>query len=245
MRYLLLGDVHANIDALEAVLTSAHEAGYDHILVLGDLVGYGGDPGAVVDRIQSLHPYGAVRGNHDRTAARLSGTTHFNPLAKQAAAWTRNTLSPEQARYLAQLRAGPLVVDDLIEICHGTPYDEDAYVFDSIDAIRAIQYASRPVCLFGHTHAPLVIYLERGELGYDDVSDGVVVSLREGARYLVNPGSVGQPRDGDPRAAYAIVDTSRSTVFFRRVPYAIAHAQERIRQAGLSEALALRLAAGR
>jgi predicted phosphodiesterase len=245
MRYLLLADVHANLDALEAVLTSAQEAGYDQILVLGDLVGYGGDPKAVVNRIRAISPIAAVRGNHDKTAARLSDAENFNPLAKQAATWTRNTLSPEQARYLAQLPAGPLVVDDLIEICHGTPFDEDAYVFDSLDAIRALQHASRPVCLFAHTHVPQVVYLDRDELAYDDVADGVVVSLRAGARYLVNPGSVGQPRDGDPRAAYAIVDSTRREVLFRRVDYAVAHAQERVRQAGLSEALALRLAAGR
>jgi diadenosine tetraphosphatase ApaH/serine/threonine PP2A family protein phosphatase len=245
MRYLLLGDVHANIDALDAVLASAREAGYGHVLVLGDLVGYGGDPNAVVARIQSLSPYAAVRGNHDRTAAGLSDAENFNPLAKQAAGWTRDALSPDQARYLSQLPVGPLQVDSLIEICHGTPFDEDAYVFDSLDAIRALQHALRPVCVFGHTHVPMVVYLENGELGYDDVADGVVVALRAGARYLVNPGSVGQPRDGDSRAAYAIVDTDRSEIRFRRVAYAVAHAQDRIRQAGLPESLALRLAAGR
>ena len=245
MRYLLLGDVHANIDALEAVLTSACEAGYDQILVLGDLVGYGGDPNAVVDRVQSLRPRAAVRGNHDKTAAGLSDAEHFNPLAKHAAAWTRDILTPKHVRYLAQLLAGPLQVDDVIEICHGSPFDEDAYIFDSLDAIRALHDASRPVCLFGHTHVPLVVYLEQGELGYNDVSNGAVVPFREGSRYLVNAGSVGQPRDGDPRAAYAIVDTNRSEILFRRVPYPIAQAQERIRQAGLSDALAMRLEVGR
>jgi diadenosine tetraphosphatase ApaH/serine/threonine PP2A family protein phosphatase len=245
MRYLLLCDVHANLDALEAVLTSAHESGFDHILALGDLVGYGGDPNAVVERVRSLNLLAAVRGNHDRTAAGLSDAENFNPLAKQAAAWTRDSLSPEQARYLAHLPAGPLQVDEVIEICHGTPFDEDAYVFDSLDAIRALQHASRPVCLFGHTHVPMVVYLDRGELAYDDVADGAVVSLRAGARYLVNPGSVGQPRDGDPRAAYAIVDTDRREILFRRVAYDVAHAQERIRQADLPDSLAERLAAGR
>jgi len=245
MRYLVLADVHANIDALEAVLDAAARAVYERVLVLGDLVGYGAEPNAVVQRIRALDGVSAVRGNHDKVASGAADTEDFNPLARQAAAWTVEAVSPENRAFLATLPLGPVQVDDLIEICHGAPFDEDAYVVDSLDAIRAINDALRPVCVYGHTHIPVAMALVRGEFKYEDTDAGDTVTLEPGARYMINAGSVGQPRDGDPRAAWAVIDTAARRVEFHRTEYDVAAAQARILKAGLPESLARRLATGR
>jgi diadenosine tetraphosphatase ApaH/serine/threonine PP2A family protein phosphatase len=140
-----------------------------------------------------------------------------------------------------------MIADDMIEICHGTPFDEDAYVFDDLDALRAMHAARRPLCLFGHTHVQVGHYLSRDEFGLASVDDTrpLSIALEESNRYLVNPGSVGQPRDGDPRAGFGIVDTTAREVTLYRVEYPIAKAQARIMQEGLPDVLAQRLALGR
>lgn len=245
MRYLVLSDVHANLEALDTALQAAARAGYDRVLVLGDLVGYGADPNGVVERIRQLDPAAIIRGNHDRVATGQGDAESFNPLAREAAEWTSRTLDASHVAYLEGLPAGPLQVDDLLEICHGSPLDEDAYVIDGLDALRALQGASRQLCLFGHTHVPLAVALERGEIIYEEAGDGETIRIREGRRYLINAGSVGQPRDGDPRAGFAIVDTGARAIRFFRVAYPVEAAQARIRQAGLPASLAARLAAGR
>src|SRR5436309_12220396 len=209
MRYLVLTDIHANLEALEMCLAVARRRAYDQTLVLGDLVGYGPDPNAVVERVQALKPVAIVRGNHDKVACGLEQAEGFNSVAKSAARWTLDMLTPEYRDWLCDLPHGPILVDDVVEICHGSPFDEDAYIFDELDAVRALKVATRPLCLFGHTHYPVTFELE-GET-IDSVGGSAVaesqLEIRDGCRYLVNPGSVGQPRDGDPRAAYAIVDS--------------------------------------
>ena len=151
MRYLVISDIHGNLEALDTVLTVV-EGRYDKVLVLGDLVGYGADPNAVIDRVRELEPHSVIRGNHDKVAAGLDDGESFNSVARSAVLWTYEALTPANREYLAELPAGPQAVDDLLEICHGTPFDEDAYLFDDLDALRAFEAASRPVCLFGHTH---------------------------------------------------------------------------------------------
>lgn len=247
MRYLVLSDIHANLEALEACLRDAGTRGCDQTLVLGDIVGYGADPNAVVARVQELKPAALVRGNHDKVACGLDDADGFNPVARSAAYWTRDALTAEHRRWLAALPRGPQLVDDLIEICHGSPLDEDLYVLDELDALRALKRARRPVCLFGHTHCPSTFRLAGGMLeSHGPATSGAVeIHLRSGAKYLVNPGSVGQPRDGDPRAAYAIVDTTGRHIALHRVSYAVEVAQNKIVEAGLPEVLARRLAAGR
>ena len=138
MRYLVLSDIHSNLEALEAVLRASAAQHYDAVLVLGDLVGYGADPNAVVDRVRGLNPAAIVRGNHDKVAAGLDDAEDFNPMAKSAAHWTRESLTPQTLEYLRDLPTGPLIVDDMIEICHGSPLDEDLYVVADIDAARSI-----------------------------------------------------------------------------------------------------------
>jgi diadenosine tetraphosphatase ApaH/serine/threonine PP2A family protein phosphatase len=247
MRYLVLSDIHANMEAFEAVLAAAKTLSYDRILVLGDLVGYGADPNAVIDKVRTLRPHALIRGNHDKVGSGLESPEGFNAVARSAIRWTYDALTPENRDWLAALPAGPVVVDDLIEICHGTPFDEDAYVFDDLDALRSLHAAERPVCLFGHTHVQ-VGYTLTGNLftlATIDDSRPLTIDLPEDGRHLVNPGSVGQPRDGDPRAAYAIADTDRRDVVIYRTDYDIDRARARILEEGLPEILAQRLALGR
>ncbi|MES1256023.1 MAG: metallophosphoesterase family protein [Acidobacteriota bacterium] len=247
MRYLVLTDIHANVEALDACLADASRRGYDAALVLGDVVGYGADPNAVVEKIIALAPAALVRGNHDKVAAGLEGADGFNAVAKAAALWTLDTLTSGHRDWLAALPTGPSLVDAAVEICHGSPYDEDAYLFDAVAAARALRAARHPICLFGHTHQPVVF--EQSPKGTSSArlseSGETRLRLRAGGKYLVNPGAVGQPRDGDPRAAYALLDTDRRTLDLIRVSYPVADAQEKIRKAGLPDALALRLANGR
>jgi diadenosine tetraphosphatase ApaH/serine/threonine PP2A family protein phosphatase len=247
MRYLILTDIHANLEALDACLADARARGYDEALVLGDLVGYGGDPNAVTERVRELEPLALVRGNHDKVACGLEEAEGFNAVAKSAAMWTSDVLTPAHREYLAALPEGPHAVDDLVEICHGSPFDEDAYIFDELDAVRALKVSSRPLCLFGHTHYPVTF--ELSPQGFDTVGPAAAsearLTLKPDAKYLLNPGSVGQPRDGDPRAAYAIVDVDRKCVELFRLVYPVEQAQAKVMKAGLPEVLAQRLALGR
>jgi len=245
MRYLVLSDIHANIDALETVLTHATEQGYDEVMILGDLVGYGAEPNSVIDRLRDLPIAAAIRGNHDRAACGLDDGESFNEVARASAAATARILTARNREYLKSLPAGPLSVSALTEICHGTPYDEDAYVFDEMDAVYALRAASRPLCLFGHTHAPFGARLKGDDLEFVELPPGEALAIAEGHRWLVNVGSVGQPRDGDPRAGYGILDEEARTVVCYRVAYPVERAQARIREAGLPEALARRLTLGR
>jgi predicted phosphodiesterase len=247
MRYLILSDIHANLEALETVLSDAQARGYDETLVLGDLVGYGADPNAVVDRVRALQPAAIVRGNHDKVAFGLDQAEGFNTVAREAAHWMLEVLTPENREWIAALPQGPRAVNDLIEICHGAPYDEDAYIFDETDARLALKAATRPLCLFGHTHYPVTFELANGSCTRRGPAADTEarLELSKGVRYLLNPGSVGQPRDGDPRAAYAIVDTGARRVELFRLTYPVEAAQAKVINAGLPEILARRLAAGR
>jgi predicted phosphodiesterase len=248
MRYLVISDIHANLEALEAVLRASAAQKYDTVLVLGDLVGYGADPNAVVERIRDLKPAAVVRGNHDKVAANLEEAEDFNPMARAAANWTREALTKEALEYLRGLPTGPLIVDDTVEISHGSPLDEDLYVVADLDAIRSIDVSRRPVCLFGHTHAALCARLDgrnRLEIDAPQGHPELHITLHPDVKYLINPGSVGQPRDGDSRAAYAIADVAGKQVTLYRVAYPIEAAQKKILDAGLPPMLAYRLGMGR
>jgi diadenosine tetraphosphatase ApaH/serine/threonine PP2A family protein phosphatase len=247
MRYLVLTDIHANLEALDTCLADARGHTFDRTLVLGDVVGYGPDPNVVVERIRALNPVAMVRGNHDKVACGLEQADGFNAVARSAAHWTLEVLTPAHREWLAALPEGPILVDDTVEICHGSPFDEDAYIFDELDAVRALKVATRPLCLFGHTHYPVTFELSADS--FDTVGSPPAaqraVQLRPGCKYLMNPGSVGQPRDGDPRAAYAIVDTDTRAVELFRLSYAVEETQGKIVKAGLPDVLAQRLAVGR
>jgi diadenosine tetraphosphatase ApaH/serine/threonine PP2A family protein phosphatase len=247
MRYLVLADIHANIEALDACLADATTRKYDRTLVLGDLVGYGPDPGTAIERVRALEPFAIVRGNHDKVACGLDSANDFNAIAKSAALWTHDILSPAHRDWLAALPQGPRQVDELIEICHGSPFDEDAYIFDELDALRALKASVRPLCLFGHTHCPIAFELAEDTLESTAPSPPLAVQffLIGQSKYLLNPGAVGQPRDGDPRAAYAIVDIENRRVELFRLKYPVEQTQAKVIKAGLPEVLAQRLAVGR
>ena len=246
MRYLILSDIHANLEGLEAVLDDAKGL-WDQCLVLGDLVGYGADPAAVIARVQALAPAAIIRGNHDKVACGLDDAREFNNVARLAAEWTAAQLSDAQREYLRTLPQGPTEIDGRVEICHGAPFDEDHYIFDAADARRSLAEASRPLCLFGHTHLPVVFRRVDDVLsgGTPDPDSQTVVNLQRGVRYLINPGSVGQPRDGDPRAGYAILDDDKQELTMIRVRYPVDEAQAKIHAAGLPPSLANRLGLGR
>ena len=244
LKYLVISDIHANIEALDAVLNTA--GSYDHALVLGDLVGYGADPNAVIDRVRSLPAATFIRGNHDKVGAGLENTDGFNYLARHAIAWTASALTPDHRQWLAALPRGPVIIDDLVEICHGAPFDEDVYIFDDLDAMRALHVARRPLCLFGHTHVVAAFYVTSEMRSVDGIRAAQIDIPPDGrTRFLVNCGAVGQPRDGDPRAAYGILDTATRTLSLQRVEYDVPGAQAKILAAGLPDVLAQRLAVGR
>jgi len=244
LRYLIISDIHANLQALEAVLDDATRVGYDDVLMLGDLVGYGADPGPVMERTFGLEPRGFIRGNHDKVAAGLESAEFFNDVARASIEWTAQTLTPDQLDRLRALPAGPQSITDELEICHGAPFDEDYYIFDEGDAARALETAGGRLCFYGHTHVPAVFSLGSDPLQHEPgLEDDELRLPREGPA-LINVGSVGQPRDGDPRAAYGLLDTDRRTIRMRRVEYDVARAQARIVEVGLPPWLAHRLARG-
>jgi predicted phosphodiesterase len=244
MRYFVITDIHANLEALDVCHADASRRGYDRALVLGDIIGYGPDPNAVIERVQALQPAAIVRGNHDKIAFGLEQAEAFNINARTAAQWTLAALGPAHRDWLVRLPQGPVIVDDQVEICHGSPLDEDEYIFDEIEAGRALEASRRPLCLFGHTHVGLGFSLVGRALGTLTSSGGGLV-LEPDVKYLLNPGSVGQPRDGDPRAAYALVDTEARRVELVRLDYPVAVTQQKMIDAGLPDPLIRRLAAGR
>jgi diadenosine tetraphosphatase ApaH/serine/threonine PP2A family protein phosphatase len=245
MRYLVISDIHANLEALEAVM--ADVGTFDQALVLGDVIGYGADPNAVVERLRGMGKVTFIRGNHDKVGTGLETVGGFNHLARQAIQWTAATLTDLNRMWVATLPQGPVQVDDLVEICHGSPFDEDVYIFDELDVRQAFASARRPVCLFGHTHVPAAIRLTGSTLQPLAMTRGTPfeLTLEPGSRYLVNCGAVGQPRDGDPRAGYGVVDTDARTLTNNRLAYDVPRAQAKIIAAGLPDVLAQRLAVGR
>lgn len=247
MRYLVLTDIHANLEGLQACLADARTKGFDQILILGDIVGYGPDPNPVIDTIRELSPLAIVRGNHDKVAMGLNQAEGFHAAARAAATWMLESLTDANRQWLIELPMGPTVVEGGVEICHGAPFDEDAYIFDELDARQAFDAARAPLTFFGHTHFSVAFRLADRTLevvGPSPTGD-TRLTLDEHAKYLINPGSVGQPRDGDPRAAYAIFDVDARRVEMLRVAYDIEATQQKMYGAGLPEALARRLSAGR
>lgn len=246
MRYLIVSDLHSNWEALDAVL-QVTAGRYDAVLCCGDLVGYGADPNAITDWARA-NVVAVVRGNHDRASVGLEDLEWFNASARAAALWTERQLTPENAAYIRALPRGPLPVASF-EIVHGSPMDEDEYLADSFEATAAFQYVNALLVFFGHTHLQGgFIWRRHGvEVVSNPAWQGGTGPLRiePEVPYLLNPGSVGQPRDNDPRAACLVYDSAEALVTFYRLEYDLAKAQDKIRRAGLPAVLADRLAVGR
>ena len=245
MRYLIISDIHSNWDALDAVLADAAFS-YDRILCLGDLVGYGPDPNRVVDWIRE-HAYRVIRGNHDKVCCGLENDEWFNPVAQQAVRWTRAQLSETNLQYLRQLPKGPLRVEDFY-LVHGSPLDEDEYILSTHDVANQFEYLEGWLYFFGHTHVQGAFQARRHGIRYLEgprPQEGQRhLELEESWVYLVNPGSVGQPRDGDRRAAYLIYDSEARTIELKRAEYDVERTWRKIAEAGLPQSLADRLLFG-
>jgi predicted phosphodiesterase len=247
VRYLILSDIHANQTAFTKILESA-KGRYDKAVCLGDLVGYGPDPEEVTNLVREISAT-TIRGNHDKAVAGLTDFEDFNPVARFAVLWTRDKLRPENLSYLKDLPRGPVQSDNFTMI-HGSLHDEDEYVFAPELALPGLQDAPSQVVFFGHTHLQGGFTLKGEEMGvlqFKPTADApfATLSIEKGTTYLLNPGSIGQPRDGDPRAAFAIADLDKHIVEFWRVPYDIEDVQRRMTQAGLPEPLIMRLSFGR
>jgi predicted phosphodiesterase len=247
LRYLILSDIHANVTALNAALNAA-KGKWDQAVCLGDIVGYGPDPNEAIDRVRSLGAF-TIRGNHDKAVVGLLDAEDFNPLAQAAVLWTREQLLPDNRAYLETLPKGPLSVGGFT-IIHGALYDEDEYIFAPEQAFESMLEAPSQVTFFGHTHIQGGFIL-RGQM-IESMNFRLFPELSHwqraietGSFYLVNPGSVGQPRDGDPRCAFAIMDVENGSVEFWRVPYDVEAVQSRMAEAALPEPLILRLSFGR
>lgn len=246
MRYLVLSDMHANWPAFETVLEAYPPGDFDRVVILGDLVGYGARPNEVVEAVREMGADTVViRGNHDKVASGIDSDEYFNPAARRAARWTQSELSESNLDYVRELPAGPVDVGEGVAICHGSPQDEDAYVLSSDEAHRCFMASDARVILFGHTHVTCFFSLGSAEMEVDwGMDEGEELELEPGRRYLINPGSVGQPRDSDPRAACLILDTELDRVVWHRIEYPIETAQREILRADLPYFLAERLASG-
>lgn len=240
MRFAIFGDIHANLHALQAVLSDAKEQDTTHYVCMGDVVGYNAFPRECLDIIRELD-CPTVKGNHDEQASMDITQEGLNPLAEEALDWTREQLAPADQQWLRELRMQRQVRDfTIVHSTLDTPH-KWGYVTTQLDAAASFSYQHTGICFIGHTHVPRAYVRESS---VRTLSFGTL-QIQRNQKYLVNVGSVGQPRDGDWRAAYCIYDTVKNEVELRRLPYDLRGAQQAILAAGLPEKLAGRLSIGR
>jgi len=239
MRFAIFGDIHANLEALTAVLADAKEAGCTHHVCIGDIVGYNANPHECVELIRGLG-CPVVKGNHDEQAYMCDDLDNFNPLAEVAIRWTRDNLTDDDKRWLQGLRLVRQVRDfSIVHATLDTPH-QWGYVFNQLDAAASFNYQYTNVCFYGHTHAPRA-YVRDGSVRSVPLD---ILHIQPGKKYFINVGSVGQPRDGDWHAAYCIYHADKNYVELRRIEYDIYTAQDKVVEAGLPQRLADRLALG-
>ena len=239
-KYAILGDIHSNLEALQVVLADARARGVTNYACVGDIVGYNANPRECLDLVRDLR-CACVRGNHDHYCAFEEKLDGFHPLAADVVGWTRSQLSAADVDFLRGLPyAMPVEFFTIVHSTLDTP-EMWGYVFDKFEAEANFSYQPTALCFFGHTHVPLAFEKT------SDVKFGLYskIKISLGRKYFINVGSVGQPRDGDPRCAYVTYDLASNEVELHRLEYNIAAAQQKIQRAGLPERLALRLAQGR
>ncbi|MGB8707900.1 MAG: metallophosphoesterase family protein [Dehalococcoidia bacterium] len=242
MRYAILADIHSNLAAFEAVLSDADgRGGFDKIWCLGDVVGYGPDPNECIKRLRQFE-HVCVAGNHDWAAIGKMDTAEFNPVAAVAAHWTAQQLTAEEKDYLENL---PLILrEDCFTLAHGSPRDPIwEYLLSTEAAQDNFTCFETPYCLVGHSHVPLIFELVSNKAVYRMFPEGTNLKLGK-KRIIINPGGVGQPRDGDPRASYALYDTEARAIRHYRVEYDIPATQKKMEKRGLPKPLILRLSVG-
>ena len=246
MRYFIFSDVHANLEAFDAVLSAIAEDQVDRIIFLGDIVGYGAQPNEVVDRLKELKPDAMIRGNHDKVIAGIEDGSSFQDLARTSAMWARLQIRPDNKAYLQCMPQGPLTLEEKeIQISHGSPHDEDFYIVSHWDARPILHQSQSWIVFHGHTHFPMIYSTESKFSQCYPEDDEFYYRLLEDKQYLINPGSVGQPRDQNPKASFAILDTDENIICIKRIGYDIQATQRTIREAGLPTWHADRLADGR
>jgi predicted phosphodiesterase len=245
VRLLILADIHANWYALETVIADA-EGQYDQILCCGDLVGYNPHPDRVTEWVKQNSAC-VIRGNHDKVVAGLERLDWFNEVAQIAARWTISTMQTSGVEFLRGLSQGPIATAGF-QICHGSPRDEDEYMTNAVEAAPCFSFVTDDLVFFGHSHVQGGFVQRRNKVltipAVKKKERESVFQLEPDAAYMVNPGSVGQPRDGDARAAYAIYETDQKVVMLRRVAYPIMKTATDIRAAGLPDILGMRLIHG-
>ncbi len=240
MRYGIISDIHGNLEALEVILKILKKEGVDEYLFAGDVVGYGANPRECIEIVRNLPGFRGVAGNHDWGVLNKTSLEFFNPVAKEALLWTREELTESDLDFLENL---PLVVEEEeFTLVHATlEYPEEwSYIYSTYEAHRNLEILKTRVCFFGHSHIP-IFFLENEHITYGREE---IIELKEGYRYLVNVGSVGQPRDGDPRACAVIFDTEKEEIRYIRKDYPIRKAQEKIWDKGLPRVLGTRLEYG-
>lgn len=240
MRFAIFGDIHANLHALQAVLADTRDQGCTHSICMGDVVGYNAFPKECLEIVRELE-CPVVKGNHDEQVSMDYTQEGLNPLAEEALDWTRDRLDEADKLWLRELRIQRLVRDfTVVHASLDTPH-KWGYVTSALDAAASFTYQHTGICFIGHTHRP-VVYVRDGSVSMQPFE---TLQIEKNKKYLVNVGSVGQPRDGDWRAAYCIYDTDKNEMTLRRIPYDLEGAQRAILEANLPEKLALRLANGR
>ncbi len=249
MIYLIISDIHSNLEALEAIFDAASGYRYETVLLLGDVVGYGPNPDEVINFIKHIpQKVISVRGNHDYLA--LSDVRIF-PLLSEAAEsgimWTRDNMSISSREFLREMPKGPILLRNSFQICHGSPHNEDSYIFSEYDFIRTVNQIQIWLTFTGHTHTPLFgSKTTEGEYTCKTKShpEDISIKLNKTNKYIINFGAAGQPRDGNPKAAFGMFDSEENSVTFKRIPYNIKLTQSKILKAGIHPLAAKRLEFG-
>lgn len=245
MRYLIISDIHGNLEAYNTLLESVKKKKFQKILILGDLVGYGANPNEIIEKVRNdKRVLEIVRGNHDRVAIEEGQEATFNLPAMAAILWTRKNLKEENHNFLKSIKQGPIKIENFL-ISHGSPIDEDLYILSEYEAYESFIQTKEKLIFFGHSHIPCFFTLEKNNIsGFLIKGDYLHLKLKKNIRYLINPGSIGQPRDGNPKSSYIIFDSKNYSITLLRIPYDIKKAQKAIIDAGLPMHLASRLDRG-
>ncbi|RMH68539.1 MAG: metallophosphoesterase [Gemmatimonadetes bacterium] len=246
MRYGIYSDIHGNLEALTSVLKAYEDESIDEYICLGDVVGYGANPNECVELVRQNATV-VLAGNHDYAALELTDIRHFNPYAKHAVLWTRDVLSKKNMNYLRKRELSHHFENDNFMVVHATPSQPEAwnYIFSRYEAKYEFRNFTEQICFIGHSHTPMVIRFCDGEIDVIPAQNGTdVIELMPDSRYIINVGSVGQPRDRNPLSAYCVFDATAHTVQIKRIEYDIKTAQQKILAANLPYLLAERLATG-
>lgn len=240
MRYAIIADIHGNLEAFQTVLDDIKTQNVQHIVCLGDVVGYNANPKECLDMVRAMN-IPVVKGNHDEYCSSDEALEGFNPHAAEAVIWTRNQLTTEDRKWLRDLKYSRMVAN--FTIVHATldAPERWGYVFDKLAAAASFPYQNTQVCFFGHTHVPVAFMRDTAVRG----GTYSKFKIDPAKKYFVNVGAVGQPRDNNPKAGYVVFDVDAGTIELRRLDYDIATTQQKIRAAGLPERLAERLEFGR